>query len=243
MDWARHLTADYARSVDPRRTAGTTDAVRVRAGRQLSGRGRRGASWWDAPGSSILTTLAVRRNGVWDPGDHNPASVALRAGLAVARMLEAFGIPAVGIKWPNDIYLGQRKVCGILVEADPRWFYIGIGLNVGFPAIPPDALDDPESAAPGDVRAPLPPTVGIHSLLAVLDRALAEVLRERSWVGAVRDRLLWRHRPVRLLREPAPAVVGTLVGIDADGAILIADRYPGEATRYVAGTLRPGTAR
>ena len=241
MDWARRLTADRGCATDPHRAGGTIDAVRVRVGRQLQGRGRRGAPWWDAPGSAILTTLAVRRTGVWDPGDRNPASMALRAGLAVTRMLEAFGVPEVGIKWPNDIYLGQRKVCGILVEADPRWFYIGIGLNVRAPVIPSGAGGDFKSALPGDLSRPLPPSVGVHSLLALLDHTLAEALLEESWVEAVRNRLLWTDCPVRLERESAPDVSGVLTGIDETGAVLISDHASGEPVCYVAGTLRQGS--
>jgi len=168
--------------------------------------------------------------------------MALRAGLAVTRMLEAFGVPDVGIKWPNDIYLKQRKVCGILVEADPRWFYVGIGLNVGAPVIPSGAGGDAESAPPGDLSRPLPPTVGVHSLLAVLDRTLAEALHDKAWVEAVRERLLWTDRPVHLRRESAPDVSGVLSGIDDDGAILITDYTSGEPVRYMAGTLRQGSA-
>lgn len=234
MDWARRLTAD------PDRAAGAIDAVRVRAGRQLQGRGRRGAPWWDAPGSAILTTLAIRRDGVWDPGDHNPASIALRAGLGVTRTLEAFGVPEVGMKWPNDIFLVQRKVCGILVEADPRWFYIGIGLNISAPEIPPGIGTGSASAPPGDLSNSLIQTAGVHSVLAVLDQNLAEALHDDAWVAAVQDRLLWTGCAVRLQQESAPDVTGFLKGIDEDGAVLIADNPAGEPRRYVVGTLRQG---
>ncbi|MEX2443288.1 MAG: biotin--[acetyl-CoA-carboxylase] ligase [Alkalispirochaeta sp.] len=232
MDWSRQLTAEEDRRRIP------VDALRVRSGRQLTGRGRRGSSWWDAPGASILTTLAVRRGGAWDPGDRNPATMALRAGLAVSRTLEAFHVDAVAIKWPNDIYVNHRKVCGVLVEADPRWFYIGIGLNVESPSVPDGASRELEPVQPGALNAALPRTAGVHSVVRVLDRSLADALLDRDWVDAVRSRLVWTGLPVRLQVESHPDVTGILDGIDADGAILISDPRSRRVTRYVAGALR-----
>jgi biotin-(acetyl-CoA carboxylase) ligase len=135
MDWAREVAAGAERSVD---------AFRVRTERQTAGRGRRGSRWRDAPGSSLLTTVAIRRGGRFDPGDPNPATIALRAGNAVADLVTELGVPGVTIKWPNDILIRDRKLCGILVEADPRWFYVGIGLNVG----PVAGESDQEGAGP-----------------------------------------------------------------------------------------------
>lgn len=231
MEWARQLAAEEELRHEP------VDALRVRTGQQLTGRGRRGAPWWDTPGGSILTTLAVRRGGVWDPGDRNPASMALRAGLAVSRTLEAFEIAGVGIKWPNDIFIGQRKVCGILVEADPRWFYIGIGLNVGLPSIPPGPPGEQE-VPPGGLDGTLLRGTGLYSLVHVLDRTLAQAVRAGDWLPEVRRRLVWLGRFVRLERESASDTIGALAGIDEDGAILISDDSSGESTRYMAGTLR-----
>jgi biotin-(acetyl-CoA carboxylase) ligase len=122
MDWARKAAAGAAPGVD---------IFRVRAGVQTAGRGRRGSTWRDAPGQSLLTTLAIRRGGVFDPRDPNPAIIALRTGNGVADLVAALGVGEVTVKWPNDILVHDRKLCGILVEADPRWFYVGIGLNVG----------------------------------------------------------------------------------------------------------------
>lgn len=231
MEWARQVTAAEELQRAP------VDALRVRAGQQLTGRGRRGTSWWDTPGGSILTTLAVRRGGAWDPHDHNPASIALRAGLAVSRALEAFQIADVGVKWPNDIFVGERKVCGILVEADPRWFYIGIGLNVELPSVPPGPLGE-QVVPPGDLDYPSSRSAGLSSLVQVLDRTLAQVVCASDWLPALRRRLVWTGRVVRVQRESSPDVTGVLAGIDEDGALLISDEPGGAPTRYVAGTLR-----
>lgn len=244
MEWARQVTA----AEELRRAP--VDAVRVRTGEQLTGRGRRGAPWWDTPGASVLTTLALRRGGVWDPGDPNPASMALRAGLAVARTLERCDIAGVGIKWPNDILLNQRKVCGILVEADPRWFYIGIGLNVGLPSRRPHPSRlshpsrGPHSAGepailPGSIAAMLSRSTGVATIVQTLDQILAQVVRTGNWLPEVRRRLVWQGRMVRLQRESSGEVIGILTGLDEAGAVLIASESGAPPARYMAGTLRP----
>lgn len=233
MDWARQLAAEEDRRRVP------VDALRVRTGRQLTGRGRRGSPWWDSPGASMLTTLAVRRGGVWDPRDRNPASMALRAGLAVSLALEVFHVPGVAIKWPNDIYVEGTKVCGILVEADPRWFYVGIGLNIRDPAIPAGARDERMIAAPGGVESLLPESAGVHSVTHMIDRKLMETLTARDWAERVRPRLVWTGQPVSLLMDTSSDVTGVLAGIDEDGALLIFDSLNGRRERYLSGTLRP----
>lgn len=241
MEWARQVTAEEEIHRTP------VDAVRVRTGEQLTGRGRRGAPWWDTPGESVLTTLALRRGGVWDPGDRNPASMALRAGLAVARTLERCDIAGVGIKWPNDILLNQRKVGGILVEADPRWFYIGIGLNVGLPSRPLQlshpslglhSAGEPD-VPPGDIGAMLSRSTGVSTLVQILDQILAQVVGAANWLPEVRRRLVWQGQMVRLQRESSGEVIGILTGLDEDGAVLIAPASQAPPARYMAGTLRP----
>jgi BirA family biotin operon repressor/biotin-[acetyl-CoA-carboxylase] ligase len=170
--------------------------------------------------------------------DRNPASMALRAGLAVSLALEEFHVPAVGIKWPNDIYVDGAKVCGVLVEADPRWFYIGIGLNVRDPAIPAGALGERTIAAPGGVGDLLPDPVGIHSVTHMIDRKLMETLTARDWADRVRPRLVWSGRPVRLQMDTSPDITGVLSGIDEDGALLILESRSERPQRYLSGTLR-----
>lgn len=100
---------------------------------QTAGRGRRGAAWFSPAGESLAFSILVKPK---EPKALWPR-LALAAGLAVAEAVESFGIPA-GIKWPNDIWLGGRKVAGILVEAGSDFAIIGIGLNVRTESFPPE---------------------------------------------------------------------------------------------------------
>jgi len=104
----------------------------VMAREQTAGRGQRGNSWEAEPGSNITLSLLLRPEGL-EPACQFVISQAV--SLAIVDMLGHFVSEPVRIKWPNDIYVGDRKICGILIEntvtgsAIDRSI-IGIGLNV-----------------------------------------------------------------------------------------------------------------
>lgn len=92
--------------------------------RQTAGRGRRGQAWACPPGEGLAFSLILRPReapALW-------SRLALAAGLAMAEGLDGFGMSA-GVKWPNDVWVGGRKICGILVEADAGFAVVGVGMN------------------------------------------------------------------------------------------------------------------
>jgi BirA family biotin operon repressor/biotin-[acetyl-CoA-carboxylase] ligase len=104
----------------------------VLAQRQTAGRGRGANRWWAAEGA-LTFSLIVEAPPDRLPPDRWP-QVALAAGLAVCEALHAV-LPAatLQVKWPNDVYLAGRKLCGILSESVPGWrdrLVVGIGINV-----------------------------------------------------------------------------------------------------------------
>ena len=121
MDEAHSLAAEGA-------GAGTL----VLADRQASGRGR-GGKRWSSPPRGVWLTLIER------PADVSALDVlSLRAGLATARALDAFAAEPIRLKWPNDLYVDNAKLAGILVEARWRgehldWVAIGVGVNIDVP--------------------------------------------------------------------------------------------------------------
>lgn len=106
---------------------GTAVAARVQTG----GRGTRGRAWVSAPGGLWLS-VACR------PGAGAATEVVgLRVGLALAELLDGLlrAPPRVGLKWPNDLYLGEKKLGGILAEARWQgevlaWMVVGVGINL-----------------------------------------------------------------------------------------------------------------
>lgn len=111
--------------------AGHPGGTLVVAERQTAGKGRRGRGWESPAGSGIFMTLLLKP----EINPNNASMLTLVAALAVARAItEVTGEPAQ-IKWPNDIVMHGKKVCGILTEMSAQFDYInhiviGIGINV-----------------------------------------------------------------------------------------------------------------
>lgn len=129
-------TMDVASALGDR---GTAAGTLVLADAQLSGRGRGGRRWSSAPGAGLWLTLLER------PNDPTALPVLpLRIGLRMARVLQRWTESRIELKWPNDLYVGGRKLAGVLIEArwrDQRldWVAIGVGINLARPGDVADA--------------------------------------------------------------------------------------------------------
>lgn len=110
---------------------GYPNGTLVVADQQVSGRGRRGRSWESPSGIGIFMTLMLKP----EINPNNASMLTLVAALAVAKAIkEVTGLDAQ-IKWPNDIVINGKKICGILTEMSAQFDYInhiviGIGINV-----------------------------------------------------------------------------------------------------------------
>ena len=205
-----HLFATIGSTMDEaHRLAGegAPGGTLVIAGEQTAGRGRGGKRWSSAPGLGLWFTLIERPN---SPSGLDVLS--LRLGLRAAPVLDAFADGPVTIKWPNDLYVGDLKLAGILVEARwrdarPDWVAIGIGVNVVPPADLPYATGLRNDTSRADVLGALVPAVR----LAAASRGPLT----RSELSEYADRDYARGRR---LREPAP---GVALGITDDGALII----------------------
>jgi BirA family biotin operon repressor/biotin-[acetyl-CoA-carboxylase] ligase len=91
---------------------------------QTAGRGRHGRSWVAPPGTALLCSVLLR-----PPAGRRAAELSLVAGLAVAEALDEATGARAQLKWPNDVLVGERKVCGILAELRGH-VVLGIGINV-----------------------------------------------------------------------------------------------------------------
>lgn len=121
---------------------------------QTAGRGRQGRRWLAAPGESLTFSLAVPWQANTSDAANALSGLSLAVGVALAEAIDL----AVQLKWPNDLWLGRRKLGGILIEVAPvansatqRVVVIGVGLNVGgaLPALDPTAgaVSGPPAAA------------------------------------------------------------------------------------------------
>lgn len=191
-----------------RARAGHYEATLLVAERQTAGRGRQGRVWQSQPGDSLTFSISLPLA----PQDWSGLSLAV--GLSLAESLH----PDVGLKWPNDLWLQDRKLGGILVEAASMGgrsqVVVGVGLNIrprpaGGLNTPPAALTElwPEVTAPAclaRVAAPL-----IKALLAFERQGFAP-LQARF---ALRDVLKGRRA------HTSDGQMGVSLGVSASGAL------------------------
>jgi BirA family biotin operon repressor/biotin-[acetyl-CoA-carboxylase] ligase len=184
--------------------AGAPGGTLVTADEQTAGRGRQGRVWTAPAGSALLLSLLLRDL------DERHALLPLAAAVAVC---DAVPVDA-SIKWPNDVWIGGRKVAGILLEGRPQegWAVLGVGLNVTTKSFPANIADTATSLALAGVSA-THETV-LADLLAALSR----------WLSAPDDEVLsaWRSRDaLKGERVRWADGEGIANGIDNSGALLV----------------------
>lgn len=199
--------------------SGTPHGALFVADEQQAGRGRLGRTWHSPPGQNLYFSLLLRPSA----DAANLASVTLVAGLAVAEAVARF-LPAgvVGIKWPNDVLVGGRKLAGILVEASTmkgrvEHVVVGIGLNVHQTQFAPDIAPIATSIAREAGAAPS----RLDVLAAVLERLDARLATfDEQGVGPMLEAL----RALDVLQGKAIRVndvEGTGDGIDESGQLRV----------------------
>jgi BirA family biotin operon repressor/biotin-[acetyl-CoA-carboxylase] ligase len=200
--------------------AGAAEGTVVTARHQTAGRGSRGRSWWDAPGESLLLSVLLKPSNT----TAHAAELSLVAGLAVADALGTAAGVTARIRWPNDLLVDGRKVCGVLPEAvsgaDGRLGHVllGIGINVDQREFPPALGDEATSLR----RATGTAHDHRRLLAAVLD---AVDRRYGEWVAAGFAGLRndWRRRACTLGERvrTGDGREGVAVDVDESGALLV----------------------
>lgn len=184
------------------------------ADRQTAGRGRQGRIWFDGCGNFMGSTVV--RPGAGDPAPH---TLALVAGLAVYEAVQPLcpNPAALMLKWPNDLLLGEAKLCGILLERAAEAVVIGIGVNL---AAAPDLPDRTTVAL--SAHGPAPDRDAFAATLASsLDRelerwrtfGLAPLIRRWLTVGTPEGTPLSVHEP------DGNVVRGRFAGLDDAGTL------------------------
>lgn len=158
------------------------------------------------------------------------------------------------IKWPNDILFDDRKLAGILVDADREFFYIGVGINAyDLSADGADRFDGDAgiyTAPAGALRSAslreLSWRGDVHTFVDACIHALDTVFHEDGWYAAVSDALAWTGSVVTVgdddaSESPGTRYTGRFVGIAADGAAIL-ESGAGRVTVY-SGTMRRAVRR
>ena len=196
-----------------RARAGRPEPILLVAERQTAGRGRLGRDW-QSDTEAGLSTLTFSLGLPLQPADWSGLSLAV--GLAVVQSLH----PALKLKWPNDVWLEDRKLAGILIETtsvgDLRYAVIGIGINL----LPRSA--DGLRTAPAALAEVLPEADAPSTLASiVLPLVRAVQAFEASGFGEMRN--AFHARDLLYGREVlcTDGTTGTARGVDASGALLV----------------------
>ncbi len=226
---------------------GAPHGTLVTADCQSAGRGRRGRSWESVPGESICMTLILRPE--FEP--ERASALTLVMALAVARALQEFCDGEVRIKWPNDIVLNRKKVCGILTElhmqlpgakendtqAVIRDVIIGVGINVN-QDIFSEEIRDIATSLRLECRKVYSRAEIIECVIRYFEQYYEQYLQTLDlslMQEAYNELLINRESQVRVL-DPKGEYNGTAHGITAEGELLV-EREDGTVTQVYAGEV------
>lgn len=207
---------------------------------QQAGRGRRGRQWFSPFGANLYLSMYWRL----EQGPAAAMGLSLVIGIVIAEVLQQLGAEGVRVKWPNDLYLNDRKLAGILVEmigktGDAAQIVFGAGINL--------KMRTPDASVVNQGWINLQEagiTINRNELVSLLVNQLRHSLRDFEREGLAPFLPRWQrldnfiNRPVKLLigeRE----VLGIARGIDQQGGLLL--EQDGVTKPWVGGeiSLRP----
>lgn len=196
----------------------------VVADKQESGKGRRGRSWVSPSGTGIFMTLMIKP----DINPNNASMLTLVAALAVAKAITSVTGEEAMIKWPNDIVINGKKVCGILTEMNAQFDYInhivvGIGINVHNESFPEEISQMAsslmiEAGGKRFHRAQI-----IAETMSYFEQYYDTFLKTQDLSALVREYdelLVNRNKSVRVL-DPKEPFDGKAMGITPKGELIV----------------------
>ena len=229
-DYARELAASLPRD----------ERVLIVADEQTAGRGRGANRWWTGPGSlacSLLFDPAARRI----ERRYYPM-ISLAAAIAIIETTAPLvGRRTMGLHWPNDVFVGERKLAGVLIEAlaDGR-HVLGIGCNINNRALdaPPELAAIVTSLADITGRAHSCSDL-LLDILRRLNAQLVDLARDPRTIAERANELCLQHGTHLTVRAGTREASGVCAGIAADGALLL-DTLAGRQAFYSGVLVKNG---
>ncbi|RON00166.1 bifunctional biotin--[acetyl-CoA-carboxylase] ligase/biotin operon repressor BirA [Pseudomonas brassicacearum] len=191
----------------------------VLAERQTAGRGRRGRKWVSPFAENVYYSLVLRIDG----GMRQLEGLSLVVGLAVMQTLRDLGIAGAGLKWPNDVLVGEKKIAGILLElvgdpADVCHVVLGVGINVNMQIA--DEVDQQWTSMRLEAGRAFDRNLLVARLGVVLQGYLSR--HQSAGFSALQAEWeqghLWQGRAVSLIAG-VNRIDGEVIGIDGQGAL------------------------
>lgn len=214
---------------------GAAHGTLVCAARQSAGRGRRGRTWISGKNGNIYMSLLLRPD--MEPS-HAPMMTLIMA-YSVAKAVEQVCKIKTGIKWPNDILSGTKKICGILTEMGMEegtisYVVIGVGINTGQMEVPKELEDKALFLNIGQEQK--------EELMAVCMNLFEESYETFVKCGSLEflkeeyeARLVNRGKTVCVL-EPENEYKGRALGITDTGELLV-EKETGEIVEIYSGEV------
>ncbi len=203
--------------------AGYGDGTLIVADHQEAGRGRRGRSWETPAGTNIAMSLLLKP----EINPNNASMITLVAALAVSKAITQITGEPAPIKWPNDIVMNGKKVCGILTEMSAQFDYVnhivvGIGINVNIESFPEEIAETATSlrieTGKQISRAEL-----IEAVWEQFETVYEVYLQTQDLRNLVKEydaRLINMHRNVKVL-DPKEPFEGRAMGITPRGELMV----------------------
>lgn len=214
----------------------------VLAEMQTAGRGRRGRVWQSPFGGQYIMSMYWRM----DAGPVAAMGMSLAVGIAIVDALEQMGYQDLGLKWPNDIYMGGRKLAGILVEmsasvGEACHIVIGAGINLKLPEDIIARLDQPCAHLAEQAEINIPRNELTYRIIASLREKLTQFERQglRSFLQDWNRFDIFHGRRVNVICGDE-IISGTYLGINSEGNMRLMNDS-GEEQIFVGGevSLRP----
>lgn len=221
------LARDMAGSVD--------EGTVVIAESQTGGRGRMGRKWISPEGGIWLSVVLKPR---MQPL-HAPR-ITLLAGVAVAKTIRNIGLPAK-IKWPNDVLINGKKVCGILTEIGAemdsiQYVVVGVGIDANVDTETfPEEFRDSSTSLKNELGFDINRVEFVQKLLIELE-ALYLKFQKEGFTSIIEE---WRMMSVTIgqwvkITTQSRIIYGEAVGVDSDGALIL-ETGEGRLEKIVAG--------
>lgn len=218
--------------------ANAPDLSLIIADEQTAGRGRLDRKWFTPRETALAFSLVLRPNAEEKPFLSRVVGL---AALAVAQTLQKLGL-AAQIKWPNDVLIAGRKVCGILIESvwsgeDVDCVVIGIGVNVLQGSVPPDeSLLFPSTSLQDALGYPPERLEVLHDILAAFIDIRQRITSD-EFIKEWKNLLAFRGELVQVEANAAPATVGLVAGLESDGSLQLRNEH-GETITVRFGDVR-----
>ena len=212
-------TNDIARDLA---VAGASEGLCVISRAQTAGRGRQGRSWSSPPGEGLYLSIVLRP----EVEAANSALITLGAAVAIAETLRLDFHTAGDIKWPNDVLVNGRKICGILVEAAIdgdrlQYAVMGIGVNLAQRSFP-DEIKNTATSIFLETGRVIETDEFVKAMLARLETWYRTALQEPARVISRWQELSSSVRDCRVFVESGDGYIeGVTRGLTPSGALVI----------------------